>query len=610
MHWREPLWLLVGLQPLLIWLIYRWLRRRSATAYAERALLPWVRHATFAPAAWRRALQTLLVAAAWLCLAVALAGPRIPLQRFGTDAIESTEVIAVVDLSRSMAAQDILPSRIERAKLELHDLLRHMRDERLGLVVFAHRPHLLAPPTSDRAALAHYVDTLETRLLPTEGSDLAAALRYAASVFSSSPNGQRAVLLLSNGPDSMQDAATHNELAEQARALRRAGIAVYILGLGTAEGEALFDDHGRWLQHEGVPLRSYLQETALRQLAEQAGGRYITVRDTHEDWDTLYHRGIALLGAEQRDARGEAQVIYQELYATAMLAGLFALLAAVILIPAVARVPWRATSVAILLVTLGHVPQGRTQDMSAQHEAYAAYQAKHFAEAERLYSNIPGHTARMGQGASAYLGGNFDDALRQFTRAVLAGDNNDQRADAIFNLANAYYQIGDYENAAVLFADVLHYRPDDQYAAMNYEFVVALYREVRRAVRENRLGQGRGPRAEIAREDTQVGSSRLSLADDEPTPVESPLPPAGIDADRWQALIERGLEHARMATARVERQDDAHWTYEVTDARDIALDTMFTADQESGLWRRVFEMEEGFPAPLETPRDVPGTVPW
>lgn len=611
LQWREPLWLWVSLQPLALWAAYRWLHRGRATAYAQPALLPWLRYGTFRAGGWQRSLQALLIGLAWILLAIALAGPRVPLQRFATDAVDVKEVVAVVDLSRSMAASDITPSRIERAKLELHDLLQHLNDERLGLVVFASRPHVLAPPSADRAVLRHYIDTLSTRLLPTEGSDLSAALRYAADVFTPGSETRRAILLLSNGPDQLQDAARQAELLEQAHALRKRGIAVYVLGLGTAEGEAVLDDQGRWLQHQGRPLRSHLEMTLLRALAEQGGGHYTTVRDTHEDWDALYHRGVALLGSARGEERGQQHIIYRELYATALILGAISLVVAVALVPALARLPrGSASAMVFMAVSLTSPPPNAAEDTATPDAAYAAYRAKQYDEAERLYSRQRGYSARFGQGASAYLNGDFNEAIKQFTAAVLSSDNDDQRADAIFNLGNAYYQSGDYENAAVLFADVLRYRPDDAYAAMNYRFVAALYREVRRAILENRLGQGRGPRTEMLPEGTDVGESSLSLAEDDATLQPPSTPPPGVDPGRWQAFIERGLEHARMASQRVESQTDEGWSYDISAAHDIHLETMFAVDEESGLWRRIFELEEGFPAPLPHPRDVPGQVPW
>ncbi|WP_162264469.1 VWA domain-containing protein, partial [Thiobacillus denitrificans] len=136
LHWREPLWLALAAVPLLF-VLWRGRRRARLLRYADAELLPWAASLPAAQAgAWPR---TLAHALAWLLLALAAAGPRLPLElRAGqTTPRHLLTVMAVLDVSASMRATDIAPDRLARARLELLDWLPRLQGERVGLIVFA-----------------------------------------------------------------------------------------------------------------------------------------------------------------------------------------------------------------------------------------------------------------------------------------------------------------------------------------------------------------------------------------------------------------------------------------------------------------------------------------
>ena len=179
----------------------------------------------------RRVIGAALVVGAVACLVVALAGPR-----FGRTLRETTQesldLMVALDVSQSMEAQDVAPSRLQRAKLEIQRIVQDRPGARVGLVVFAGEAFLQCPLTSDRSAFRLFLDAAEPSLVPLQGTDLGAALDVTRMAFEEAAEAERprAVLVVSDGEEQEGSAAT------AAEALRESGATVLALGVGTEEG--------------------------------------------------------------------------------------------------------------------------------------------------------------------------------------------------------------------------------------------------------------------------------------------------------------------------------------------------------------------------------------
>jgi Ca-activated chloride channel family protein len=445
--------------------------------------------------------------------------------------------------------------------------------------------------------------------MPTEGSDPAAALRLAAGAFAPQPSA-RAILLVSDGELPDPGAAQERELLDTAAMLQRQGISLYTLGVGTGAGATLLAPQGGWLHHEGGSKVSRLQEARLRAVATRGNGSYATVSDTDAEWRELYDHGIGRLATARSSAAGDGNVIWREHYPAPLA------LAAILLLlghwrprrhkPAASLpVLCLAATLAILLPTTPSDAAGH--DWSAR--AHHAWSEGNYVEARRLYARIPGYAGRMGEGASAYRTGQYRDAIGPFTEAILAAEDDRQRADALFNLANSHYRLEDYATAVEYYRDVLRYRPDDAAASVNLAYAEALQREqMRRGEAPGSTRPGRGPRGARLAEGTDI--TRGSVMLDEET-AEAP-PPALPDGSPSTAddLINRGIRYARPAARRLAEQHDDQWVYAATPPERIELEAATLQVDQSLLWKRIFESEEGFMAPQEQPYELPGVTPW
>ncbi len=221
--------------------------------------------------AWKLPLRVLAGAA----LGVALLGPAVGVRR---QPVRTTgkDLWVIMDVSRSMDATDVAPSRLLRAQGEVERLLRTLPADRLGLVVFGSEARVQCPLTFDQDALRVFVRTLGTELLPPGPTRLHAPLQLLLERLGRAPAAARstAVVLMSDGEDFGEN------LEPVLRSLGRSGTRIHTVGVGTAAGASIPQAGGRLLRNaKGQPVRSRLQAAALMQVAAQTGGLYAELND-------------------------------------------------------------------------------------------------------------------------------------------------------------------------------------------------------------------------------------------------------------------------------------------------------------------------------------------
>jgi len=450
LHWREPLWLALAAVPLLF-AGWRWRRRARLLRYADAALLPWAAQSAVAQqAAW---LPTLAHALAWLLLALAAAGPRTPLDlRDGQPAPRHLlTVMVALDVSASMRATDIVPDRLTRARLELLDWLPRLQGERVGLIVYAGEAGVLLPPTNDVALLQRAIEQADPRLIDAQGSNLGAALDLARTQLEAAPGKARAVLLVTDAESGSADAA-----AEQAvQALSKAGMPLFILGVGSEAGAPVPLPEGGFAEQDGVQVQSRMVVAPYRQWAQTSGGHFAEVSDSDADWTALHDRGMADLPGDPV-AAGESAA-WNERYAWFLVPAL-ALFMAVSL-------PRRVVAIVALVVWVGALTPSSAWANEAS--AWQAWQQKQYGSAQTLYTQVGGYSGQMGAGASAWRLADYSVAAQHFGAALLLAANDSQRADALYNLGNAHYGRGQYAITVEAYEAVLRLRPKDAKAQTN-----------------------------------------------------------------------------------------------------------------------------------------------
>lgn len=187
---------------------------------------------------------------------------------------QSREIILAVDLSRSMLSTDVKPSRLERAKLLIQALLEKLKGERVGLVVFSGTAFLQSPMSSDYEILREFLPSLNPSFLPEGGTNYRALIDTSLDAFGSGSAADRFLIVLSDGE------ATDDDWQSRVDELKKRGIRVIGLGVGTAGGSMIPDGSGGFVKDDrGAVVLSKLESKTLEQLSQETGGAY---RDASE----------------------------------------------------------------------------------------------------------------------------------------------------------------------------------------------------------------------------------------------------------------------------------------------------------------------------------------
>ena len=195
---------------------------------------------------------------------------------------EGIEVLIALDISNSMLAQDVIPSRLEKSKLLIEDLVDHFTNDKVGLVVFAGDAFVQLPITNDYVSAKMFLQNINPSLITTQGTDLARAISLSQSCFTQREHIGRAIIVITDGEDHEGGAL------EAAREAYKKGINVFILGVGTSKGAPIPDGNGEYLKdNSGQIVLSALNEQMCQQMAKAGNSVYIHVDNTSDAQERL-----------------------------------------------------------------------------------------------------------------------------------------------------------------------------------------------------------------------------------------------------------------------------------------------------------------------------------
>ena len=317
-------WLLVPALAGLAW----WARVRARRAMAlvgDRRLLD--RLTATVDRRARAAKQAALLAAVALLVA-ALARPQFG-SRVETVRREGQDIVAAIDLSASMTAEDVAPNRLDRAKFAVADLIGRLAGDRIGLVAFAGEAFVQSPLTSDYAAAALFLNAMDTDMISVQGTNLGQAVAVALDAFADTERRHRVLVLITDGEDH------EGEVEEAVDRAVEAGVRIYTVGIGSAEGVPIpeFDEAGRpqgfRRDDDGTVVTTQLDEATLRTMAERTGGLHYRASPGGAELEALADE---VTGGEGQEFEAEQVTVFDEQYQ--LFLGLaLALLAAEVLLP-------------------------------------------------------------------------------------------------------------------------------------------------------------------------------------------------------------------------------------------------------------------------------------
>ncbi len=389
-------------------------------------------------------------------------------------------ILLAVDVSKSMAAEDIQPSRFEIARQHMLATLEAFPESPIGLIVFAGDAYLQCPLTTDHDAIRSYTQELYPGFLPVQGTNLASVLRVADDA-RKTRRGPFDVFLFSDGE------ALSGDISAYLAPLAKQGVRLYTIGIGNPAGEPipLRDAQGQITGHkrdtEGKIVLSKLDEKTLTEIAKNTGGRYISSTDTRAI-DQL----LALIDSEKSKDAHAAQIRhYNEWYMIPLALGLF-LVALQWVLPDKRRHIQHVGSWLLILIGAWLLESplyaASAQDVWHYQQGKAAYASGNYPKAAADLAKVSAKNAGQNYynlGNTAYQANALEEAAAYYKNAAPYLTTTAEKAWLSYNQGNTAFRQGKFKEAATFYRQSLTHNPTDKDAKINLELALKKIKERR-----------------------------------------------------------------------------------------------------------------------------------
>ncbi len=693
--WRAPIWLWALLLPMVWWALKQFGQKQHQHAYADSNLWPWVAADTRVltslaesssatskqrssvltrPGLIRKTIGSLtssigsflnspsrLITLAWLCLIIALAGPRSLVSAADVQTREGVDILVSMDLSASMNASDVYPNRFLFAKSLVESMTPKLQmGDRLALQGFAGQAHMVSPLSYDRDLFRHSLNLLEPGLLPLQGSWLELAVIGGLTHLSQTAGNAKVMLLFTDGapqfwqPVDLPKSAQQSKFA-QLQKMSDTGVKIILVGVGLPVAATLPDseDKSGKLHVNGLLVQSRLEESGLKKMAQDLQGVYLRA-DSSQEFMTRLLNEVTLPAASR--IQSQENRVWQDYAWPFMLLGLILLFIAFYLLSFIgffksslglflhSKASKEINSLngflwlvgGLVLFSLQSYPQPSFAQNSANIEqnrsqqtadAYSAYSSGDYELSRALYDQTVNFSGWFGAGAAAYKLNEFESAIAYFRQAAWAASSDESRAKALFNLGNSYYQTNLLALAVESYQQALQYR--QTYAKAEHNLSLALHRKTTEDLAQqqakDKAGEG----------DADSGSGRDNegafYGGQKPNASNSNEPGFGSEGDSPKGdkggdtmhLPESGDEtNYRLSSAQSNMSMNS---LQGSDARASAIlnqqqrrkradkfvhELQLLEDDQKTLLKRMFEREVGFHAAQKSAHPISGIQPW
>ena len=242
-----------------------YLRKKKIRKIGDPALVSLLMPSVSRSKGWWR---VVMFSMAFFFFAIGMSRPQIG-AKLKEHSTEGVEIMIALDVSNSMLAEDYSPDRLERAKLAISRLVDKLRDDRIGLIVFAGSSFVQLPITTDYVSAKMFLNSISTESVPIQGTAMGDAINTAIRSFSAQSEKSRAIIVITDGENHEDDPVA---AAKQAFDM---GIRVYTIGVGSPEGEPIPMNGELLKDKEGNIVVTRLDETVLKKVADAGGGVYV-----------------------------------------------------------------------------------------------------------------------------------------------------------------------------------------------------------------------------------------------------------------------------------------------------------------------------------------------
>ena len=424
-------------------------------------------------------------------LAVVLARPQILGGGTAQDKRSGIEVVLMLDVSNSMLAGDVRPSRLERSKLLISTLIDRLDNDKVGLGVFAGEAYPLLPITNDFVSAKMFLDGVGVDMVSLQGTSLAAAIDLASKSFTQEKGVGKAIVVITDGEDHEEGAA------DAARRALKDGRRVYVLGVGSQAGGTIPTPDGPLCDQQGEVVLTRVNASLGQEVAKAGGGMYIPVDNSNLAQDQLEG---ALRQLKQKESIVASDAAADEQFQAVALIALVLLILEILIMevknPLFRRVNIFGRKAALLLTVVGAAAFAATP-AAAQTPTYRlvrqgnrAFQAKDYKAAEKCYlkalQSEPRNARARFNLADTYLSQeNPQEALKHYAEAAKQEPNKLVRAMSYHNMGYVHHKQKQYDKAIDYYKEALRLNPADEDTRYN----LALAQKQKKEQKQNQQQQ-------------------------------------------------------------------------------------------------------------------------
>jgi len=379
---------------------------------------------------------------------------------------KGTDLMIALDVSKSMLANDVKPSRLERAKQLISKIIDNSPDDKIGLVIFAGRAYLQMPLTIDHEAAKMYLAAASPDDVPTQGTVISDALSMCAAAFNSNDKTFKSVLLISDGEDH-DDAAIKNT-----KEMAKAGIMINTIGIGSPEGAPIFNPAtGQYLKDDkGETVITKLDEKELSDIAKDGGGIYQLYSNTDEVAASL-KKQLANIGAESSVSDSSYTAFKQ--YFQYFLAAAFILLLVEFFFPEKKKFKIKGSIAVFFLmgVSVSSFSQSAKSSLIKGNKAYKEnkYDAAEGEYRKALNNSDQNFTADYNLGNALYKTNKTEEAIKSYDNAIANTTDSSVKEKSFYNKGVAYQKAKKLPDCISAYKNALTLNPNDEEARQNLQ---------------------------------------------------------------------------------------------------------------------------------------------
>ncbi len=426
----------------------------------------------------RPALKFWLLEAVLALLVVMLARPQMG-TRISHEKRTGIETIIAIDISNSMRAKDVEPSRLERSKMMVENLVDNFTNDKIGLIVFAGDAFVQLPITSDYVSAKMFLSSIDPSMIQVQGTDIARAIQMATHSFTQEEKIGKAIIIITDGEDHEGGAI------EAAKEAMKNGMRVYVLGVGSTKGSPIPDGQGDYMKdNTGQTVMSALNEQMCREVAQAGGGAYIHV-ENNTGAQRLLDEELDKL--EKRETESTIYSDYDEQFQAVGIVALLLLIIELCILeiknPLLSRFSFfkrnkRTAMIIGLAFVIGQLsvaPAFAQDNMSARRhvkQGNKQFQKRDFSEAETSYrkaleKNKENPQALYNLGNALLAQGQDTTAIKFFEQAAKVEKNPLRQSQSFHNLGTILQGRRMFGEAIEQYKQALRLNPNDDDARYN-----------------------------------------------------------------------------------------------------------------------------------------------